>query len=152
MTKGVSTIVATILLLLIVIAIVGFAFGFFQRFFGIATSTGEEQLQLTQQNIQTSMRIESASGTPVVGATPASSSIIVRNTGAADINTANVVLFLNDVIQLGAAGCTWRDVGDTIGKTTITPNELANCKLSSDCSAKSVKFTTPGLEAAGTCV
>ena len=141
MKKGVSTIIATILMLLIVIAIVGFAFGFFQRFFGIATAGGEEGLTSLQQQTSQAIRIEN------VGPPPAGSQwvISVRNVGGAPLDTSTIVVYKNGNVQT----CDFSPSG-----YVIPPQEFYGCLLPPGivCSPGDViGVTTTGLPASWKC-
>ncbi len=70
--KGITPVIAIILLLLITISIVGFSFMFFQRTTETASQSGEEQLKQQTSQAGTQLRIEAASP---------SYEISVRNTG-----------------------------------------------------------------------
>ena len=83
--KGITPVIAIILLLLITISMVGFAFIWFQRVAQTATSSSDAALQ-TQLNQQSqTARIDSAAGT----------SITIRNTGSQSIPTGAVAIFVN---------------------------------------------------------
>ncbi len=56
--KGITPVIATILLLLITISMVGFAFVFFQRTTQTAARSGEEQLNQTTGQITTLFSID----------------------------------------------------------------------------------------------
>jgi len=129
--KGISAVIATILLLLIAIAIIGFAFGFFQRIFTGSSAAVENQTgQLTGQ-LGTSVRIESASGR----------FILLRNTGTSTIDTTSVAVYLNNAFT----SCGWGT------NTTITPNQISGCTLAAPCSGQTVRVTTAGVSDSTTC-
>ncbi|MEK6887418.1 MAG: type IV pilin [Candidatus Aenigmatarchaeota archaeon] len=83
--KGITPVIAIILLLLITISMVGFAFVWFQRVAATATSATDTQLQsqLNQQGQQ--IKIEGASGTTVS----------FRSNGNAALPAGSVLLFVN---------------------------------------------------------
>lgn len=88
--KGITPVIAIILLLLITISMVGFAFVWFTRVGELATQQTEEQLkkQLEQQSMK--IRIDSVSKTSPMG-------VVIRNTGSAAIPIKSIVGFKNEV-------------------------------------------------------
>ncbi|HLC76787.1 MAG TPA: archaellin/type IV pilin N-terminal domain-containing protein [archaeon] len=83
--KGITPVIAIILLLLITISMVGFAFVWFQRVATTATTSSEQQLT-NQLNIQSQkIKIEGASATTVT----------LRNTGSITLPAASIVMFIN---------------------------------------------------------
>lgn len=88
--KGITPVIAVILLLLITISIVGIAFTFFQRTTQAATQSGEQQLE--QQINLVSGRLVIESVTP--------SAVYLRNVGARDVSSYNVYSNNRDVTGL----------------------------------------------------
>ncbi|MBI2578152.1 MAG: type IV pilin [Candidatus Aenigmarchaeota archaeon] len=116
--KGITPVVAIILLLLITVALVGFAFGFFQRVFTTsAQQTQTETQRLTETTGQT-FRIENAAAT----------SVTIRNTGTSALNTASLSVYVDNV----AATCTWSPIN-------ITSGSIGSCTLGSSCSGKQLR-------------
>lgn len=132
MKKGITPVVATILLLLIVVAIVGYSFGFFQKIFSTASSATGSQLNQTTTQIGQSVNIDNA----------ASSSVTVRNIGTASLATSDVGVYINNVPVNGA----W-------DKATLAPSGTATYTYNATtCSPGStVKVTTSGLSPTATC-
>jgi flagellin-like protein len=135
--KGITPVIAIILLLLITISITGFAFVWFSR---ITTDTGtamqnqtRELMSATQQRVN----IEAISAT--------SCTITVRNTGGATIPGNKINLYVNNLLQ---SNCIWNP-------TTIVANGVASCTwIPTGCSCTagtSVKVTTPGGTDMSTC-
>src|SRR3989338_7172640 len=83
--KGITPVIAIILLLLITISMVGFAFVWFQRVASTATQATDEQLtaQLNKQAQQ--IKLEGASGTTVT----------LRSNGNVALPVGSIVLFVN---------------------------------------------------------
>ncbi|MBI3190757.1 hypothetical protein HYZ41_03565 [archaeon] len=132
MKKGITPVVATILLLIIVIAIVGYSFGFFQRIFTTAGTTAESEMSGVTGNIKQSVSIDSVSGT----------NLYVRNTGSAALSVSGVVVYIDGVLT----ACNWG------GITSISAGEVKGCTLAAGCaSGSSLKITTAGLVATATC-
>lgn len=83
--KGITPVIAIILLLLITISMVGFAFVWFQRVAQTATGASDTQLQSQLNQAAQTARIESASGATVA----------MRNTGSQSIPVSSVAVFVN---------------------------------------------------------
>ncbi len=145
--KGVSAVIATILLLLIVIAIVGFAFGFFQRFFGIATSQGTTQLTNIQGQTDYSLRVESVS-TPTTG--QLDSTVLIRNLGTQTVSTSVLGFFVDGaqkILGTGVLTCPTTIASNVVGSCVIIgTTSVAGCPSGSD-----LLITTPGMSATYTC-
>ncbi|MEK6888358.1 MAG: fibrinogen-like YCDxxxxGGGW domain-containing protein [Candidatus Aenigmatarchaeota archaeon] len=89
MSKGITPVIAIILLLLITISMVGFGFVFFQRTAQTATQAGDQQLTQQINQIGSQPRIESAAGNKVV----------IRNMGSAQLTTSNIIFFADNTIK-----------------------------------------------------
>ncbi len=83
--KGITPVIAIILLLLITISMVGFAFIWFQRVAQTATSASDTALQAQLNQQAQTARIDSASGTNVT----------IRNTGSQSMAAGSVAIFVN---------------------------------------------------------
>lgn len=129
--KGISAVIATILLLLIVIAIVGFAFGFFQRIFITTTTTTEEQVGTTIGQLQQIVRLENAAGT----------TLTLRNSGTASLNISIISVYVGSI----PSACSFGTV------TSIPVGTVANCNLTAACTGAKVRVTTAGSEDSRTC-
>ena len=121
--KGITPVIATILLLLITISMVGFAFVWFTGMFGsIATSTeNATQQQLIQMNQK--INIESAK----------TGFITVRNIGTYSITNTSLSVYKNDVLQ---TNCAWTT-------SSVAPNGI----ITSNCGCTvgdTIKVTAPG--------
>jgi len=126
-TKGITPVVAVILLLLITISIVGFAMMFFQRVAAQSAEGGEEQLQQQLSQAATQPRIASMSGDKVY----------VQNVGNTDLTKASLAFFVDGQKMAVAAG-----------PDTLSPNSIDGYQLTgfSAGTAKSVKVTSGGLQ------
>ena len=131
--KGVSTVIVVILLLLISIAIVGYTFGFFQRFFGTATSSGTQQLIGLQHTTGQAVRIEVVSG----------NNVTIRNIGSVQLTNSTLGVFVDGTAVTWASGTV----------ATIPPNAIATlANMTSWCTTgKTIVVTTPGLSDSRTC-
>ncbi len=124
--KGITPVIAIILLLLITISMVGFAFIWFQRVAQTATSSTDTalQAQLTQQNQK--VRIESAAGTI----------LSLRNTGSQSITVGLISIFVNGTVTTS---------GNCPAATQAAGSIFSCTSTAQLCSAASiVKATAPG--------
>ncbi len=111
MHKGISAVIAVILLLLITIAIVGFAFSFFQRTTQTATQTGEQQLGQQISQIGTHFVIDGVE----------KNQVYVRNIGTSPLS--NLGFYVNNVAvnYAGPASLTQSAVGTYTLDATAVP-------------------------------
>lgn len=86
--KGVSTVISTILLLLVVIAIIGMSFMFFSGLLNKSTSSSEGAITNTVTQLGKTFAIESSSGNEVY----------IRNTGKYDITKDDFTVFVNGLL------------------------------------------------------
>jgi flagellin-like protein len=111
--KGIAPVVATILMLLIVIAIIGFAYTFFTGMIGTAGEQTEEQMKATVSQMSKGIWVEGASGT----------AIIVRTLGTGTITPATE---LSVLINNNPVTCSWSVSPMPSGSTSV-------CTLASAC-------------------
>jgi len=130
MKKGITPVIAVILLLLITIAMVGFAFIWFGRVLTISTNATQAQLesQLSAQAKKISIdNINSALNT-----------ITIRNIGSQSVAGTELALYVNSTV---ASGCTWNP-------SSLPPGTTSTCNWSTPappCAAGTrVKVTAPG--------
>jgi len=122
--KGITPVIAVILLLLITISLVGFAFIYFSRITETVQTNTESQLENQLQNQQKRIRIESAAGTTVA----------VRNIGTVTINPAEFAVFFNNSLD---TGCVFTALGpQSVGTCTLT--------LTANCQDQTIRVSTPG--------
>lgn len=129
--KGISAVIATILLLLVTISIMGFVYIYLS---GTVTTLGaktEEEIKAEAAKYSKGIWFENAAGTQVV----------IRNLGSQNINTSEVNVYINNVLKT----CTW-------SPETISPNSIATCTLAESCSGKGVKASGPANEITRDCV
>jgi flagellin-like protein len=88
--KGISAVIATILLLLIVVAIVGFTFGFFQNMFQTSADTTQTQVQSTAAAASVSLRAENLF--PGTAGTQ-SPTVTIRNSGSSNLDTTTLSVY-----------------------------------------------------------
>ena len=121
--KGVTPIIAIILLLLITISMVGFAFVWFTSIAESSTEAVGGQLEATTEQIAKKIRIDNIAGT----------SLALRATGTATIELGELGFFIDGV----AVNC--------IGFANIAPNSVGICTLDSACNIGSrLRVSAPG--------
>lgn len=122
--KGITPVVAVILLLLIVIALVAFSSVFFQRVATTGTQAGEEQLTRLAVSTGKAVKVDNA-GT---------ASLTVRNTGTQAVALATeVAIYVNNA----PVACTW-------SAAVLNAGETATCTAGYSCVAgQTVKVTSP---------
>lgn len=142
--KGITPVIAIILLLLLTISMVGFAFVWFNRITTEAASTvgNEATQQLDRQTGR--VIIDAARGTSTAN------TVTVRNIGSRNINPySELAVFFDGTLQ---TACAWtNNAGVAIDRTvgTIAPNAVATCTVTFadaglDCSGKTARVTAPG--------
>ncbi len=134
--KGITPVIAVILLLLITIAMVGFAFVWFGRIAGAATNATQQQLesQLSQQAKRVSIDNLNA----------AQSNVTFRNTGTATIAGSEISVYAGGTLVT----CIWSPPS-----AVVAPGATMSCDWSgSACTANTlVRVTAPGGADESTC-
>ncbi len=120
--KGITPVIAIILLLLITISMVGFAFVWFTRFVEIAGSATENATISEVEKIKKTVRIDNA-GT---------GGVTVRNTGSANIPVNEISVYIDG----SAISCSWTG--------SIAPQGSATCTQAVCSSGQEAKVTSPG--------
>lgn len=125
--KGITPVIAIILLLLITISMVGFAFVWFSRVTQQSTTEIGKQIETNVAKSAKTITI------PAVTTTTVS----VRNTGSATITTAELAVFVDG----GPRTCTWSGA-----ITSLAPSAVGTCTFSgAACSSPSIiKVDAPG--------
>ncbi|MBI4018486.1 MAG: hypothetical protein HY368_02655 [Candidatus Aenigmarchaeota archaeon] len=128
MRKGITPIIAIILLLLITISMVGFAFVWFSRVASISAERAENQTVEQFAAQEKKIRIDNAKAT----------SVTLRNIGSRAVRISELAAFVDDVsTTLSGAGCTAADA--------ISPGATLSCTLGSSCdNPEKLKITAPG--------
>jgi len=119
--KGITPVVAIVLLLLVTIAVVGFAYTFLSR---TAETSGEEtkkQLENQLSNIAMQVKIESAT----------INRLTIRNIGSQSIPAGQISVFVDGTLQ----SCAFGDIGS---------QNAATCSTGFACNGQNVKVTAPG--------
>ncbi|MBI2971036.1 MAG: hypothetical protein HYY37_01305 [Candidatus Aenigmarchaeota archaeon] len=129
--KGITPVIAIILLLLITIAMVGFTFVWFTRIQTDITQSVSNQTSQQARATGTSAKID------VID--QASGNVYIRNTGTQVILMNELSAYNNSVTLVS---CGWTSGGPVVPGSGLPPNAVANCSAFADCS--SVRITTIG--------
>jgi len=106
--KGITPIIAVILLLLITVSMVGFAFVWFNRMMITATNQTGSQIESQTQQVGKTIRIDSISA----------GAVSVRNTGSITIQTSEVSVYVAGALRT-TAQCAWTTAPITPGSTSV---------------------------------
>jgi flagellin-like protein len=126
--KGITPVIAIILLLLITISMVGFAFIWFQRVQSTMTNSTESELQQQLNKQGQKLTIDNVAAT----------SVTFRSSGTASVGMGSVGIYVDNVaVTLSGTGCT--------GADSLAPAAIRTCTISASCDAgSSLKVTSPG--------
>ncbi len=124
--KGITPVIAIILLLMITISLVGFTFVWFQRITSSAMNSTQQNLQNQQKQIGTILSIDNIDKT--------NGKVYVRNSGSFTVDTDSIAVYVNDTEMIT---CTWSG-------TSIEPGKVASCTNSTIKSCGTVKVTSGG--------
>jgi len=111
--KGISTIIATILMLLVLVAIIGVAFTWFMTTTSGMQTTTEERVSALEEQVGRTISVDSisCSGTTL--------KVYVRNTGTKQINASTVLLYFDDALKgNNTANIPQGSVGEVNGTVT----------------------------------
>jgi flagellin-like protein len=135
--KGITPVVAIILLLMITISMVGFAFVWFSRM--IETVSGGVENETEQMWQTMGKKID------VINLAPDMRTVSIRNIGTVGIPENQLSFFIDNA----PAGCTFSPAG-----LTIAPGAVEECTLDTDCgdiAGERLKVTAPGNTAIYAC-
>lgn len=121
--KGITPVIAIILLLMLTVSMVGFAFVWFQRVAASVTNRTASEIASRQNQMAQTIRIDNAGTTTVT----------VRNTGSVPISNTTLAVYVDNVLQ----ACTW-DVA------SIPPLGFAECTPISCPVGSTIRVTAPG--------
>ena len=124
--KGITPVIAIILLLLITISMVGFAFVWFQRVAQTATTASDTQLQAQLNQQAQTARIESAAGTTVS----------LRVTGSQSIPIGTMAIFVNGTATTSGSCPSVAAAAGSVFSCTSTAQVCSGSSI--------VKATAPG--------
>ncbi|MFH1420805.1 MAG: hypothetical protein ABIG30_02450 [Candidatus Aenigmatarchaeota archaeon] len=121
--KAITPVISVILLLLITIAIIGIAFGWFIGIFGTTTTDVGDDITHTVDRMQKTSRIDSAVCTDTTGdtlVTKGTLKIWVKATGSADLKAKEVAVYFNNAKK----GENTADIpSGSVGEIVITGTE-----------------------------
>lgn len=121
--KGITPVVAVILLLLITIAVIGFAFGYFSTIMQTTGEAAQEQAEATTDRLSKSVLIDSVADT----------NLYIRNVGTKNINVTSEISVYKDGTS---EACSFAN------QAYLTPNEVRVCTLA-DCTGSRIKVVAP---------
>lgn len=128
--KGITPVIAVILLLLITISMVGFAFVWFTRLSDEAQRSISEQQNATTSAIAKKIKIDNLGGIP-------QTALALRNIGTLTIDKNELGFFV------GGISATCASV-EPSGWTKIDPSSVATCTLSTACATgQRLRVTAP---------
>ncbi len=122
--KGITPVISIVLLLMITIALIGFAFVWFTKIWGVAATSGEIGITDLTSRAQKVIRIDNVqAGTPCV--------ITVRNMGGQSISASEIAVYIGDAKD--ATGC-----------PVVLANSIETCTLATACiSGNVIKVSGP---------
>ena len=123
--KGITPIIAIMLLLMITISMIGFAYMWFTRISESAMNKVENITEQNRENIGKTIMIDSVTG-------GASSLLFIRNTGTYTIQPSEISVYVGGAL----ASCTL--------PSSIAPGEIKSCSISGNCAGLAVKVSAPG--------
>lgn len=126
--KGITPVIAIILLLLITISMVGFAFIWFQRVQTTMTNSTESELQQQLNKQGQKLIVDNVAGT----------SATFRSSGTSSVAMGSVGVYIDNVATtLTNLPCQ--------APNTLAPGAIITCTLADSCDAGSaIKVTSPG--------
>jgi len=123
--KGISPIIAVVLLLMITISMVAFAYIWFTRITVGALNQSQSQQESLQQQTGKKVVIDNING----------NLITLRNIGTYPVKKEEISVFINGVITTITSGC-----------DTLNIQEVETCVLSASCQpGGKVKVVSPGI-------
>ncbi len=129
--KGITPVIAIILLMMVTIAMVGFTYIWMKRVFSTTANSTSEQINSEQAKI--AQRIS------IIKASNSTGEITIRNIGSQSIETSKLATFVNGNL----VSCDW-------GTSKLAPGDIATC--SATCPAgKEVDVNAPGGTDTATC-
>ena len=88
--KGISTVLAIVLIVIIVVALVGLTYTFATTLFGIAVTGAGEEAEAIIGGLETQFRVETVSNTSETEIV-----VYIRNVGTKDIGMSDLAIFLD---------------------------------------------------------
>lgn len=129
--KGITDIIAVVLLLMITISMVAFAWVWFSRSIGTITNKTDTSLDTKLNSGAQTIMIEN------IDKTSSPNRLSIRNTGTQNINTSYITIFIDSVAQ---SCTTW-----STGVGTMSPGTVATCTAGLNLAGCSlVRVSAPG--------
>lgn len=126
MRKGITPVIAVILLLLITISMVGFAFVWFSRITQSALAATENRTQTILSQQEQTIRVDNVNA--------AARQVTIRATGSQSISNSNLKVYVSSILQ----ACAW-------DAPTLTPGSTITCTFTSACNpGNPLRVTAPG--------
>lgn len=125
--KGITPVIAIILLLMITIALIGFAFVWFTSIAGTLTNQTGQQLTQQQRKMMTSAKIDALDTT--------SGTLVIRNTGTVALKISELEVYVNNTAPVSDCSFT---------KTELTPGETDSCTSGAFQDCINIVITTIG--------
>lgn len=126
--KGITPIIAIMLLLMITIAMIGFAYLWFTRISQNAMNRTENIMEQNRENLGKTIQIDNAIGA-------ADSMVFIRNTGSFPINVTEIKTYVAGAL----VSCDFTPILE------IAPGEIKGCNImASNCAGYLVKVSAPG--------
>ena len=134
--KGITPVIAIILLLLITISMVGFAFVWFQRVATTATGAADTQLQNQLNQQGKTLAIDNIN--------PVSSIVTLRHTGTVAADTSQAAVYVNNA----KVTCTW----DTPGSWAPGASRSCTASPTFTCTGNTIiSISAPGNKDSAVC-
>lgn len=116
--KGITPIIAIVLLLMITISMIGFAFIWFQRITAIMQNKSEAGLEKERREANILIFIDNVD--------PDNGKVTVRNGGGVAVDTSEIAVYVNGTKYVS---CSWNPSGTILpnGYATCTSNTIKNC-------------------------
>lgn len=140
--KGITPVVAVILLLMITIVIIGFATGFFQQ---VIATTGEGAVGTAERTTEQYQKIAQFVG---AGDDGTDSTVTVQSVGATDIPVGEVAVLIDGV----AVSCSWEDTSGNAITGDITGVGICIATGVLCPTGHPVTVSSPGMQSSGKCV
>ena len=134
--KGITPVVAIILLLMITISMVGFAFVWFNQMLSTVTSDVEDQV--TSDVDKMNQKID------IINIAPDEVTVSIRNIGSVGIEDTQLAFFIGVGTTSGGAPV---DCAFSSSPYNIGPGSVATCTLADNCgdvANEKLKVTAPG--------
>ncbi|MDD5416701.1 MAG: CARDB domain-containing protein [Candidatus Aenigmarchaeota archaeon] len=142
--KGISAVLATVLIVVITVAIIGLAYGWATGMFKMVSDTSEENVGKTTDNMMKSVQIIAAKCEDTLADNTNTVTFTIRSTGTKDIEAAELSAFLDEELQTVTFANLLAGTSDDFSFTTDKVGDL-NLKVSAPAGAVDEDITCPVL-------